>query len=95
MHFFLEVELPSPPVIWVWPPLNQFLGNEPIDMPDKRDRFDFQQLGERRLIDAFATAQLRENPPLRTGQAEFAGARIETHTDKARNVAEQKAERSC
>ena len=57
-----------------------------------RWRLDLEDLGERCLVDALARRQVGQDPPLRAGQAERAGAPVEALAQQARDVVQQKSD---
>src|SRR3569623_1398696 len=91
-RFVGQEQLPGATVRRVASALDQPRFLEPIDHPAKRDWLDFEQIGERALVDPLVAAERGEGAPLRARGADLARALVETAAHQPRNVAKQETE---
>ncbi len=72
-------------------PLDQTPRLELVDDAAKRDRLDFQQVGQAALVDAFVLRQIGQHLPLRPRQAGVSRVLLKASPQQSRDLVQQKS----
>src|SRR6202040_2995952 len=82
-----------PPVPRLGPPLDPAVLLHAVDLPHQCHRFDFEQIGEAGLVDAFVAGEVTQHLALRPGEPEEEqGTLVETTSEQAGDIVDEKPE---
>ena len=87
-----EMQQPDPAVLGMLPSLDQAARLKLVENAHQADRLDFENVGQRRLMDALVLGEVHEHLPLRPCEAEPARTLLEALAHQACDIMDEKAD---